>query len=1685
MTFRFSSKSIRRIALVIATILNLEIFLPAVAFALTSGPSQPEFSSFEPVASTEMVDEFSGDFTYNLPLMSVPGPQGSSYPINLAYHSGASSEEEASWVGYGWTLNPGAINRNTRGFPDDYNNADITYHNKMPANWTATIGTGPGLEGASFDLALPTVNGSLRYNNYTGFGYNFGAGVFLGKGTVNVGFNLNNGQSSFSGSVSPLGLFKELKSSFASNKTPTETQAIITPGVKDKFTLKNLKKALKPNLKNSSFNVLGGSNSIFSFGEMVRPQNTQSYRGNAINVSVGTEWNPFPVPAGVTYNAMGSFAIQDPTSDETLKAFGYMYTSKASNEENIQDYYLEKESPYSKRDNYIGIPFNNADNFIVSGEGVGGGFRLYHQEIGEFRPNSKASNTAIENVGVGELSFGLSSGIGLDLGAGWQRAVETNWDWIHNHSFSDVDNDKVDEPVFFRFNNDLGGNWGDNLSDNPEAAPLEANSSGGFYPDLSNIPTRNQIGGKRGARSAYIGYRTNKGITDNNNFYSFYSKNIPLVNRIQNVVKDGLGELAVFSENGSRYVYGLPVYSRNEKNLQFGVQGVSAGDIDNNYLVYSNKEDVKVGEERNTPYASMYLLTEITTPDYVDRTMNGPSPDDFGGYTQFIYEKVYGNGIASDNWFKWRVPYNGLAYQRNSLSDGLDDMGSVAEGEKEIYYLKAIRTKTHTAFFSTQNRADGKEATKNVSQARTSRNAIGANPLRKLTQIDLYSNASVEPVPLTAQSPTVFKPKDNAVAIKTVKFQYAPNNSALCQGAPNAGTNVGKLTLSRVWFEYNGISEAKISPYIFEYAYPDYTQYPSEFQNLGSGYNTYKNDPNSENPKYDAFNLDAWGNYQKDGANRFRFLKTWLNQVPNYSNFDPAAWQLKVIKLPTGGQIHVQYEQDDYSYVQNKNAHVMVSLKPPTSGMVKNRQFILNTAEIGITSSAEIQELKSLIEREYLGADKKIYFKFLYNLYGINPPDLDKCNVDYISGYVTLSTVTMDGGNIVLNVGNTNDQYTIPENVCRNFVETQRGGKLTLGGNCDPSQSGISKRNKSGIEIVKQLTGFLGTTFVPEFTCLTMNPELSYFKIPFSGSKKGGGIRVKRLLTFDKGFDNQPVLYGNEYIYQFADEKLNGKIRSSGVATNEPGSIREENALVGFMPRKGQSLASKIISGIDRKQFEGPIGETILPGPSVGYRQVIIKNIHSGKTNPGFSKKEFYTSYDYPSIVLNPTPLETKSFFVPPLPLGLVNVFINHIWTSQGFSFVQNNMNGQPRQVATYSGDFSSLTSLSNAVPVSSETYEYFEPGSTIPVMSKDGGSIENIKVGREADITMANKMVKDDLYDISLEGDINVNWVFPPIITAIAGIPSITTTSSKMYSHAISKIIRYPSILKKVTSMQDGITHVNENIAFDKFTGKPIAVRSFDEFKGGYLKYDTKASWAYENMRGKAENEGKVLSISNGKLPASSTTASTSQVNVVNNSGYFLEFPQLTASNCDAIGTFRKGDMLSISVGSNIKYVMQADAPDLAGNRIRLYPIPSISGQISTGNVSKVVIIQSGNKNQLNALAGTTTYHNQNLSSLDISTITNINQGGSSYFVSTLNHYLINAPSHQNFTMGSEQDPFLNMNMSAYAHLLPADCRSKAKDLTVTEMVFYKEVVAGKVLLGLKSFKCDCGAGTPIPINY
>jgi len=106
------------------------------------GPDQPEVKGFTPIGISDMVDPFTGDFSYNLPLMDVDG-----YPINLSYSGGVTMDQEASWVGLGWNLNPGVMNRSMRGIPDDFNGSDkIVKDMNLKRNWTLGLTVGTNFE---------------------------------------------------------------------------------------------------------------------------------------------------------------------------------------------------------------------------------------------------------------------------------------------------------------------------------------------------------------------------------------------------------------------------------------------------------------------------------------------------------------------------------------------------------------------------------------------------------------------------------------------------------------------------------------------------------------------------------------------------------------------------------------------------------------------------------------------------------------------------------------------------------------------------------------------------------------------------------------------------------------------------------------------------------------------------------------------------------------------------------------------------------------------------------------------------------------------------------------------------------------------------------------------------------------------------------------------------------------------------------------------------------------------------------------------------------------------------------------------------------------------------------------------------------------------------------------------------
>lgn len=1581
------SNSLKRLlAITMALSLLIEIFAPSIVWAVTGGPSSPEFSDFESVNASGMVNEYSGAFGYTIPVLEVPGPDGGNYALSLSYHSGSSPNDEGSWVGYGWTLNPGAITRTKRGFPDDVKDGSVTYYTKQPANVTGqvsfTLGGGTEIFGVDLDFGLEN---TLMYNNYAGFSYLATPFVGFKYGMCNlmIGFQEDDG-ASFDFSVSPMEHYTQSQGQSESNETDATLKRSMSPGVKRALSVAKYA------------GQYGKAYGQYKWGNVSIPTNTTKYTGFSTNVSVSFHGTVLPLPAGISVGSLGGgFSLQTTDDAETLTYQGYMYSQEAA-EEDMMDYHVEKEAPYNLRDYNLQIPYSSKDVFSVSGEGVGGGFIVHSKKIGSFHPNYKKSETTIANVAV-EVMAGLDVDAGVDIGGGYHYMEVGKWDdegANANYAFTD----ESDEPYFFRFNGDLASEVSFGNSD-PQQSSLTAGSTvpglktytpkspSSLYSEMNNDES------SRINRTSYIGYHTNTEMlsTDNDgNYYKRYTRdeNSSLyINRDDDAIENGIGEFTIYNQSGVKYVYGLPVYARNEKNISYGVNEAKGSYIVHQSVSSTTKEQ---GEEMSTPYASTFLLTEITTTDYIDRSMNGPTDDDFGGYVKFKYKQAYGSDNtetkSEGDWFHWRIPYTGLLYNPGELSDSKDDVGTLVSGDKEVYYLDTIETKTHMVLFYTSKRKDGYEAADDETAASTS-TAMGADQLERLDSIELYvKDVYGNPAEL----------------MKKIHFEY---NYSLMDGVPNSkngSSKTGRLTLTRVWFEYGGVASAKISPYEFYYEYPTNAEvtYPNTYNDL-SNYGTGLN----ENPDYNDMNVDRWGAYCADGESRHALMKPWVNQNPD-ANFDPAAWQLKRIVLPTRGELHVQYEQNTYSYVQNRNAMAMVNLKASTGDVLGHplEKFYLDIDSLGISAgSTESNELVNLIRKQFVEDGEKIYFKFLYGLSPAAEAGLDRCDAEYVSGYMNVVNVAEDVNGVYIEMGLSQDEiqdligsfsasdmtdvassavdmlfqesYSFPRQVCLDFYEKKRNGVIDFAGLCSVSES-LSEGSDplDAVYVLLAKIGDAATIFDKADVCLSVDEANSYLRVPMPTAKKGGGIRVKRVLVYDPGIEaNDEALYGHEYVYQ----TLEGE--SSGVASNEPSEGREENALVQYIQKRDESdVMERIIAGKDREQFEGPFGEDFLSSPFVGYSRVVIKNIHDGETHDGFSVKEFFTTYDYPYDAYYPT-LDAYGFEQTdisqekdwlPIYAILVNLLTSKVWLSQGYSFISYDIDGRPKSEATYGGDYDDINNPDKIQLNSKVEYSYYEPGETMQYITADNSIVEK-ELPKEMEVARESRKTEDVAIDGKIQFDVSVGFLGPIPLPCTTPIPYFNYTESKLFLDITTKTTRYPAVIKSIKSYKDGIYSVTDNVNFDTYSGNPSVTQTADGFnglllgtssashQGNYFSRNFLAPLYYNNAGLKSIGEQYVLEDGAEGIDIARE---------YDGSNFYLHFSG--GNVCDALDKFAEGDLLAVYNESGVTEIFHAG--ELDGSTLAIYPTANFYENAAANYADvDVEILVSGRSNSLDESIG------------------------------------------------------------------------------------------------------------------
>lgn len=431
--------------------------------AFIGGPTQPESQAFSSVNNANMVDLFSGDFSYNIPLMDVGG-----YPLAIGYNSGISMDEEASWVGLGWNLNPGSITRNMRGLPDDFNGTDtIQKTANIKENKTVGVTVGADLEITGFPLPVGLSAGAsigVLHNSYKGWGLEqgFNVGVNAGSksmGTFTAGLSITN--SSQEGVT--MGHTLSYKMDDEDVKLKGGYAGSFTTGLS--YNSRAGMKALQFSAGMRQYNGAGKKDNATSIGPIggsisfaypsFTPTINLPYTSTAFSYTAKVGWETKVVhPSVFVSGYVSRQGIEPEDRRMAIPAYGYLnYQNANGNAGALLDYNREREIPYREKPAVpnIAVPSYTYDVFSMSGEGTGGMFRAYRGDIGyvhdhQMRTKDRSLSASLD-IGLGDL---VHSGVDLHL----TRAFTESGPWVEQNPLAKTvafrKSDKNFEASYFR-----------------------------------------------------------------------------------------------------------------------------------------------------------------------------------------------------------------------------------------------------------------------------------------------------------------------------------------------------------------------------------------------------------------------------------------------------------------------------------------------------------------------------------------------------------------------------------------------------------------------------------------------------------------------------------------------------------------------------------------------------------------------------------------------------------------------------------------------------------------------------------------------------------------------------------------------------------------------------------------------------------------------------------------------------------------------------------------------------------------------------------------------------------------------------------------------------------------------------------------------------------------------------------
>lgn len=1510
----------KKIAVFLLVVFISNIISPGVALALTSGPTAPEVQGFQQAGTSDMVDLSTGDFKYNIPLLDIDG-----YPINLSYQSGVGIEDEASWVGLGWSLNVGSINRQLRGLPDDMKGDQVETDQYTKPKVTVGASLSGKVEIGGYNTLVKgegTLTLGVFNDNYTGIGAEIGVNPGISLGRSNDGFmtaGLGMGIMSNTQSGVTLTPYANLSIKNKSDINTTESAGLSASlGYNSRSGIKSLTLGTSFNVTTQQIDAKsigvaygGGTASVnfdmnsgttgFSTGSSTISYNTEPITPKVAfpyKTTFGTFSIDIGLAGGLTFTGGGGSGyktVQEVQSrNQSYPAYGFLYADQGKDIPNAEmDFIREKDNPVIPELPNLAVPIPTPDLFTYTSQTGSGQFRLYRGGTGILFDNQAQDVSSTSSVGF-DAGFGSYFHGGVTLFN--QSATNTTRKWTANNDYKGFGDFQSSTPqsetVYFKQIGEKTAADADMdsqlLGTTPAAVNLyrKTNSTDVYAgAQLNNTllaaPITKHI---RQPRTTSISYLTateaqyagldrdikNYQVNDAANFTPTLntSTSYTPIKRVSNYrLGHHFSEITVTDPTGKRMIYGVPVYNVSQSEYTFAVGALNTDYTlaSPNQVKFSASSDANLGKNKGIdnyyhkdtqpPYATSFLLSGIVSPDYVDKTGDGISDDDLGTAIKFNYSMVVDPVSKNPVYYKWRSPYKNATLNRGLLADFQDDKASIVCGQREQWYVSSIESKTKIVYFITSPRQDAMGAD-------FSGNMDSGNPQRYLSQIRIYSKADLS------------KP------IKTVMFQY---DYSLCPNTPNStASGGGKLTLTKVWFQYGNTTKGANFPYQFSYN-TTYTS-PSGAINANVGYT--------------PMSTDRWGVYKvaTDNSNfnqltneEFPYTTQDLVMDPvNHPNTGlttsegqaASLWHLNKINLPTGGEIDVSYESDDYAYVQDKKAMVMTTI----SSMIDQNNAVVTDLskaygiKIPIGPTADTKDATPWFKENYLNGSDYIYTKLSVQESTNNSASPGGPYYDFIPCYCKVSSVMISGNYAYVQfeqrtdggVSNNPIIFAAWQRMKDEYPRYAYPGFDTRAGNETAAQSVVSAV-QAIFNAAKNLSEFKESFYSKasrEGYCTSIQQPRSFARIVKSdGHKLGGGVRVSKIMINDNWNNinggSQYSVYGQAYSYTTVD---NGQTISSGVASYEPSVGGDENPL-----RQPIFYVEKIRGAPDGFfDLEEPFGESLFPAPGVIYSRVTVTDLVPDPSNnqnqipdpnlqTGYTVNEFYTAKDFP-VRVSVTPMQPFRNN----PKGKYSLTetssIDEQFMSQGYSVELNDMAGKQKAIHTYDQSQSEIASTVYNYNTAPDANGQPQLSNSVSVVNQDGTVSNNQTVGREIEFFTDFR----EQESINNGQTINLGADIIPAFGIPLPIPHWPTGGNSEYklfrSAAGIKIIQDYGILSSITKMVNGSTNTTQYLAFDALTGKPVVTATQNEFNRNIYSVDIPAYWAYQGMGPAYQSQGTIF---------------------------------------------------------------------------------------------------------------------------------------------------------------------------------------------------------------------------------